>query len=143
MTILTCTPVYMAYTLSIYRYIHHIHDDTDIYPCVYGIYTIYRYIHHIHTVHHTDLSLLYMVYTLYTGIYTIYKTILTGTPLYLAYTLYTGIYAIYKTILTSGVARISKICRPMAERAACARAPLVRAFVEGSGGMLPREIFEN
>ena len=51
---------------------HIINEDTDMYPCVYGIYTIYRYIHHIHTAHCTDLSLLYMAYTLYTGIYTIY-----------------------------------------------------------------------
>ena len=47
---------------TIYRYIHYIQDDTDMYPSKYGIYTIYRL-----------------------GIYTIYMTILTRTPLYMAY----------------------------------------------------------
>ena len=44
---------------------------------------------------------------------------------------------------SSGVARILKFCRPMAERAPKARAACARAFLGGSGGMLPREIFEN
>ena len=47
---------------TIYRYIHYIQDDTDMYPSKYGIYTVYRL-----------------------GIYTIYMTILTRTPLYMAY----------------------------------------------------------
>ena len=44
------------------QHIHYIQDDTDMYPSKYGIYTIYRL-----------------------GIYTIYMTILTRTPLYMAY----------------------------------------------------------
>ena len=49
MTILTCTPVYMAYTLYKSIYTHHIQDDTDMYPSVYGIYTTYKLVYTPHT----------------------------------------------------------------------------------------------
>ena len=46
-------------------------------------------------------------------------------------------------IMGSGVARILKFCRPIAERASKVRAACARAPLAGPGACSPGEIFEN
>ena len=93
--VLYCIYLYILLYISIYLYIHlYMQDDTDMYP-LYMAYTLYTGIYTIYTLStgHTDLSLLHMAYTLYTGIYTLCIHDDTG-----MYPSVYGIYTIYRYI---------------------------------------------